>query len=155
MPHLTRRLIYPIAAAAGLVLAGCSAGNAIDEGAPRSAAADQYPLPPPARPGDGAEGAGEQPSTADSQSQYADDPVFSGSGQARKSGQFPNINVEPQGAAIPLSDGETAAKMDRLKALGQALAKGRISVAEYNRKVAELRRLGATHSDETIKRIEN
>jgi hypothetical protein len=54
-----------------------------------------------------------------------------------------------------MSDGVRDALLTRMQALSQAHSQGLVSPAEYKRRLAELRRLGATHSDATIKIIEN
>ncbi|MCO5066147.1 MAG: hypothetical protein M9924_17275 [Rhizobiaceae bacterium] len=71
---------------------------------------------------------------------------------AVNTGTYPNLNVKPAIAAAQLSQEERDAAVDSLKgaAAGQA-ASGKGPSASASE--AELRRLGATHSDETLKEI--
>ncbi len=116
-----------------LVLAGCAGGNAIDEAVPQAAFGASGP----------------QPAAANS------DPLFTSSGQAAQTGTYPNINREPRGAVPQMSDAQRDALVAQMQALAQAHSRGLVSTAEYRRRLAELRQLGATHSDATIKIIEN
>jgi len=129
-----------------LALAGCAGGNAIDEAVPQAAFGDARAPVPAARP--------EAAATAGKPAP-ADDPLFSGSGQASASGAYPNINVEPRGAAPQMTDAGRDALLAQMQALAAARSQGLVSAAEYQRRLAELRQIGATHSDATIKIIEN
>ena len=67
-------------------------------------------------------------------------------------GAFPNLNDEP---APTLSAGtDNAVLLAEMQALAAARASGRISPAAYQARIAELQRLAATHSAETLRRIE-
>jgi len=131
-----------------LGLAGCAGGNAIDEAVPQAAFGEAGAPVPAERPGAQAAVPGAKPAPEP-------DPVFSGSGQAARTGSYPNINVEPRGAAPQMTDAGRNALLAQMQALAAARSQGLVSAAEYQRRLAELRTLGATHSDATIKIIEN
>jgi hypothetical protein len=82
------------------------------------------------------------------------DPLFTGSGQAATTGAYPNINLEPHGATQQLTDAQRDLLLAQMQALAEAHSQGKVSAAEYERRLALLRRLAATHSQETIKSIE-
>ncbi len=133
-----------------LALAGCAGGNAIDRAVPQAAfsqSADS--LPPPATP----EGA----ATAEAQAPaepLPPDPLFESSGQATLTGDYPNINIEPHGATAQLTDTQRDELVLQMQALAEARAQGNVSTAEYERKLAQLRLLAATHSQNAIDSIE-
>lgn len=128
-----------------LGLAGCAGGNAIDEAVPQAAFGDAGAPVPAARAG----------AAAAAKPAPAPDPLFSSSGQAALTGAYPNINDEPRGAAPQMTDAGRDALLAQMKALAAARSQGLVSAAEYQRRLAELRTIGATHSDATIKIIEN
>lgn len=136
-----------------LILAGCAGGNAIDEAVPQAAFGDAGAPVPAQRPS--LEAAVVPAPKPAPQAAAAPDPLFAGSGQATQTHTYPNINREPRGAAPQMSDAERDMLLTQMQALGQAHAQGLVSSAEYRRRLAELRKLGATHSDATIKIIEN
>lgn len=145
---------------AGLVLAGCAGGNAIDEAVPPAAFGDLGPPVPAQRPGTETEAEATTPDavapdTAAAPPAAPRDTLFSGSGQAANTGAYPNINNEPRGAAPQLTDEQRANLLAEMQALAVAQSKGLVSRAEYQRRLAALRRLAATHSDEAIRTIEN
>ncbi|MFZ2101958.1 MAG: hypothetical protein WAU86_15470 [Oricola sp.] len=122
-----------------LALAGCAGGNAIDRAVPQAAVANTAaPVQTPEDPAAFAE----------------TDPVFAGSGRATLTGVYPNINSEPRAATQQLTDAERDALVAQMQALADAHAKGTVSTAEYQRRLAALRDLAATHSSETIAKIE-
>ena len=53
-----------------------------------------------------------------------------------------------------MSDAQRNALLAEMQALAQAHSRGQVSTAEYNRRLALLRRLAATHSQEAIRKIE-
>jgi hypothetical protein len=137
-----------------LVLAGCAGGNAIDRAVPQAAFAESgVPLPPPARPDD-ENAAVLQDVEARAQQELTPDPVFESSGQASTAAGYPNINLEPHGATAQLTDAERDTLLVQMQALGQAHAQGKVSSADYDRRLAQLRLLAKTHSNETIMTIE-
>jgi hypothetical protein len=144
------------------VAAGCAGGNAIDRGVPQAAFIDDSaPFPPPAQPPDAittpatANEAASAPAPSGTEAaEVPEDPLFTGSGQASTTGNYPNINATPHGATSQLSDSQAAALKDQMAALAKAQDEGRVSPAQYSRRLAELRRLAATRSEEVIKQIE-
>lgn len=78
----------------------------------------------------------------------SDDP----SSRAINTGTYPNLNIKPASATTQLSQEERDSAVASLKgaAAGQT-ASGRGAGASANE--AELRRLGATHSEEALKEI--
>jgi uncharacterized membrane protein len=133
-----------------LLLAGCAGGNAIDRAVPQAAFSQTpAPLPPPVA----SEGtaSGEEQALAEA---LPPDPLFEGSGQATLTGDYPNINIEPRGAAEQLTDAERDDLVLRMQALAEARAQGNVSNAEYERRLAQLRLLAATHSQNAIEGIE-
>jgi hypothetical protein len=151
-----------------LLVAGCAGGNAIDRAVPEAAFAESStPLPSPVEPGsepvgtntaDPNENAALQTVAEETQSvlppEQEYDPVFSGTGQVANTGEYPNLGLEPRGATTQMSDAQRNALLQQMRTLSISQQKGRISPAQYRRKVAELRRLAATHSSSTIRKIE-
>lgn len=117
-----------IAAAAMLALGGCSSTSTID-----AAFADVAPT---------------NAQSAASGSDLA--PAIA----LRNTGTYPNINNEPQSRLEPFADGEEAQAIAEMQALANQHAAGQISTAAYRSRVAQLRQLAATHSDQTLARIE-
>ena len=72
----------------------------------------------------------------------------------RDTGTYPNINLEPQARLEPLDAAEQAAVIADMEALAARHAAGRISTAADRERAARLRRLAASHSAETLARIE-
>jgi hypothetical protein len=132
-----------------LGLAGCAGGNAIDQAVPQAAFGDVGAPVPGARP--------DAPTVAANALEpvAAPDPLFEGSGRAALSGNYPNINNEPRGAAPQMTDAGRDALIAEMQALSAARSRGLVSPSEYQRRLAELRTIGATHSEATIKLIEN
>lgn len=127
-----------------LALAGCAGGNAIDRAVPQAAFTESA-TPPGMEAADTEQGPGDPPRP---------DPLFEGSGQARLTGDYPNINIEPGGAVAQLTDAERDDLVLQMQALAEAHAQGNVSNAEYQRRLAQLRLLAATHSQNTIESIE-
>lgn len=124
-----------------LSLTACAGGNAIDDGVPQAAFGEAGP---PA-----------QSDFSSTQSATGPDGVFSGSGEARQTGTYPNINRVPSGAAPQLTDDQSKLLVAEMQALSLAHSRGQVSTAEYNRRLAVLRQLAATHSDAVLEIIEN
>jgi hypothetical protein len=59
------------------------------------------------------------------------------------SGSYPLVGETKQAATTQMSDQEAAALGAKLQALADARKAGTVSEAEYNRKVAEMQKLGA------------
>lgn len=72
----------------------------------------------------------------------------------RDTGTFPNINVEPDSRLQPLGEAEQAQAVAAMQALAADHAAGRLSTAAYRARAAQLQRLAASHSAETLARIE-
>ncbi|WP_306117842.1 MULTISPECIES: hypothetical protein [unclassified Roseitalea] len=126
---LTRSALVAIALGPlfGGALAGCTSSSSID-----TAFADLAPTAPPA-----AHGSDLVPQVA-----------------IRNTGTYPNLNREPQ-SRLQAGDPRTrTALFAQMQALAAARAAGRISTQAYRARLAELQRLAATHSDETLARIE-
>lgn len=131
---------------AAMAVTGCAGGNAIDQGAPQTAYNDaSAPLPAPSAPASEAAGTFPPPPR---------DSVLTGTGVVAATGEFPNINDTPRGETAQMTDAQRDALLAQMSALNAAHASGRISSAQYQRRLAELRRLGATHSTTAIKIIE-
>lgn len=130
--------------AVGITASACAGGNAIDSGVPQAAIAPvaAEPLPAPVQPGQ--EIAAQAPAPVEDTS----------SGAPRNTGTFPNLNDEPARSTNQLTDAERDALMAEMQALQAQQQAGRVSAAAYQRRLAELKRLAATHSSTTIERIE-
>ena len=68
---------------------------------------------------------------------------------------YPVIEGKRPAANAQMSNEEAATLSARLSALGSARASGRISEAEYQRRLKELRLLASNHSSDTLKQIQN
>ncbi|WP_223477960.1 hypothetical protein [Oricola indica] len=159
-----------------VLLAGCAGGNAIDQGVPQAAFDTAGPPLPPAERPDESAGSETESQTAEqapgrvsttiripepaprrvkSAAQTGSrDPLAAGSGQASVTGTYPNINDEPARSLQQMSDAQRDVLLAQMQALAQAHSRGQVSTAEYNRRLALLRRLAATHSNEAIRKIE-
>lgn len=139
----------------GLIVAGCAGGNVIDEAVPQAAFGDVGPDQQQAN-GQGAVQPGADPFGQAAAGTNAEAAAYSGSQPPAGDGRsYPNINSEPSPSLMQMSDEQRAALLSEMQALADAHARGVVSSAEYNRRLAELRRLAATHSDEAIKIIED
>lgn len=63
------------------------------------------------------------------------------------SGTYPQLGAPLKSATTQMSDADAASMGARLQALADAHKKGTISEAEYNRKIAELTKLGQETRD--------
>lgn len=81
------------------------------------------------------------------------EPAALGQAGARNTGTFPNLNIPPRTAAEQLSTEQTTADTASLKAAGEANA-AQATVPSGQTDPATLRKLGATHAEETLKAIE-
>lgn len=135
-----------------IMLGGCTSTSTIDTAfSDLGAPAQTAHLPPPARPtalttpvGHNQAAPG-QPAGA---SLAPDAPAG-----PQDTGVFPNINDEP--APTLSAETDNAALLAQMQALAAAQANGRISPVAYQARMAELRRLAATHSSETLRQIED
>ncbi len=70
-------------------------------------------------------------------------------------GTYPSLSAPLEAAGEQMSDSEAAAIGARLEALAGARRAGAISQAEYQRRLAALRKLARTHDTEATGEIEN
>lgn len=141
----------------GLAVTGCAGGgNFIDEAVPRAAFGQAEPASAPApQEGQTADALMDAPSRAADPAAASDmDPVFSGSGAANITGVYPNMNVEPRGATAQMTDEQRDVLYSQMRALATAHASGQVSTADYERRLAVLRKLAESHSLDTIEKIE-
>lgn len=75
--------------------------------------------------------------------------------QARNTGEFPNLNIVPEGETEQFTPSERAAKTRELAATRAASISQAGSLPPQRGDPAELRQLGATHAEETLKKIES
>ncbi len=68
---------------------------------------------------------------------------------------YPVIEGKKLAATTQMSNEEAAAQSSRLTALGSARSSGKISEAEYQRRLRELQALAADHGADTLKQIQN
>jgi hypothetical protein len=68
---------------------------------------------------------------------------------------YPVIEGKLPAASAQMSNEEAASQSARLTALGAARSSGKISEAEYQRRLKELQLLAANHGTDTLKQIQN
>ena len=68
---------------------------------------------------------------------------------------YPVIEGKLPAASTQMSNEEAANQSARLSALGSARSSGKISEAEYQRRLKELQLLAANHGADTLKQIQN
>jgi len=68
---------------------------------------------------------------------------------------YPMIEGKRPAASVQMSNEEAAAQEARLTALSSARTSGKISEAEYQRRLKELQLLAANHGTDTLKQIQN
>ncbi|HTO30020.1 MAG TPA: SHOCT domain-containing protein [Pararhizobium sp.] len=68
---------------------------------------------------------------------------------------YPVIEGKLPAASAQMSNEEAVSLEARLTALGSARSSGKISEAEYQHRVQELRLLAANHGSDTLKEIQN
>jgi hypothetical protein len=121
------------------LLCGC-ASNTIDQAVPLSNVTEPLPTTQP-------------PSTSQVQaspSNVTQAPIV----QPKDSGQYPNINVVPNGEIAQLSDAETAATRARLEGEAQVQQQRGESPEAYLARLRNLQKLGNTHAADTLRQIE-
>lgn len=160
-----------------LALAGCAGGNAIDQGVPTTALSSQSgaadatsAFPPPAQPDATRvqQPVAEEPAVASVQTTAGPAPTpppVNTLGEPAASptppplpprsvgGAFPQLGDEPASRLNPADLARNKALADQLDALRAQQESGQISAETYRLRLAELQRLGASHSDETLARI--
>lgn len=107
-----------MASAGAVALAGLSACSALP---------DQAFAPPPVTVVKSGNGAAGQAATAE------------------KTGKYPDFAEPLRAANVQMGNDEAARVSGRLSVLARARAEGKVSEAEYQRRLAELRRLAAEH----------
>jgi hypothetical protein len=77
-----------------------------------------------------------------------------GTGGARNTGTFPNLNVKPQAANVQISNPEKQAEVQALRAEQQAHESTIATAGKGTTDPALLRKLAAQHAEEALKKIE-
>lgn len=67
---------------------------------------------------------------------------------------FPTFNNPPTAANVQISNDQATDMQKQLTALGARRKAGTISQAEYDKRVAEMRKLGADHGQDTLNEIQ-
>lgn len=137
-----------------MAVGGCTSTSDIDTAFSDIAPAQNTPLPPPAQPEVAAE-VGQFPTTPSARPATVEAvPTASTPSIAvRKTGAYPNINVEPEPSLQQIGDAESAQLIQQMTQLKADHASGRISTAQYNQQLAFLQRLSRTHSSDSLKKI--
>jgi hypothetical protein len=78
-----------------------------------------------------------------------------GTAAPRNSGQYPNINIVPEGETAQLSDAETAQTRATLEGEAAAQRRNGESAEAYVARLRKLQALGSTHAADTLRQIEN
>lgn len=71
----------------------------------------------------------------------------------QKTGYYPGFSQPLTSANLQMTDDEATAQQKQLTALSAARRGGTISEAEYKRREAQLRKLAATHGQDTLNEI--
>lgn len=74
---------------------------------------------------------------------------------SNKTGVYPGFSETPRSAGVQMSADEADGMQSRLTALASARNAGKISEAEYNRRIAELRNLAENHGADAQTKIGN
>jgi hypothetical protein len=80
-------------------------------------------------------------------------PVDEGSTQQHYKDGYPSFNAPPTAANVQINDQQAAGMVKQLTALGSQRKAGTISEAEYQKRVAEMRKLAAEHGQDTLTQI--
>lgn len=81
-------------------------------------------------------------------------PVDEGSTQQHYKDGYPSFNAPPTAANVQINDQQAADMAKQLTALGAARKAGSISEAEYQKRVADMRKLAAEHGQDTLSEIQ-
>jgi hypothetical protein len=81
-------------------------------------------------------------------------PISPRSGQPVNSGEYPNINIVPEGQTVQLSNGETAALKAQLSAEKDAQRLPGEPIEAYLGRLRRLQQLGSTHAAAVLAEIE-
>lgn len=80
-------------------------------------------------------------------------PVDEGSTQQHYKDGYPSFNAPPTAANVQINDQQAADLQKQLTALGSKRQSGAITEAEYQKRVAEMRKLAAEHGQDTLSQI--
>ncbi|MDL2398530.1 hypothetical protein [Rhizobium mayense] len=80
-------------------------------------------------------------------------PVDEGNTQQHYKDGYPSFNAPPTAANVQINDQQAADLVKQLTALGTQRKDGTISEAEYQKRVAEMRKLAAEHGQDTLSQI--
>ena len=148
-PLLGQRCFCVATLCGALMLSGCTSTSTIDTAFSDIAQpATTEPLPPPAEPAPVA--AAQSVTNEDVPRLALTEPAVSAG--PLDTGTFPNLNDEPE--ATLRAEADNAALLAEMQALAAAQAAGRVSADAYRARMAQLQRLAATHSAETLRQIE-
>ncbi|MDL2410438.1 hypothetical protein PY650_33600 [Rhizobium calliandrae] len=81
-------------------------------------------------------------------------PVDEGNTQQHYKDGYPSFNAPPTAANVQINDQQAADLVKQLTALGTQRKDGTISEAEYQKRVAEMRKLAAEHGQDTLSQIQ-
>jgi len=81
-------------------------------------------------------------------------PVDEGNTQQHYKDGYPSFNAPPTAANVQINDQQAADLVKQLTALGSQRKAGTISEAEYQKRVAEMRKLAAEHGQDTLSQIQ-
>ncbi len=81
-------------------------------------------------------------------------PVDEGNTQQHYKDGYPSFNAPPTAANVQINDQQAADIGKQLTALGAQRKAGTISEAEYQKRIAEMRKLAAEHGQDTLSQIQ-
>lgn len=81
-------------------------------------------------------------------------PVVETSTQQYYKDGYPSFNAPPTAANVQINDQQAGDLVKQLTALGSQRKAGTVSEAEYQRRVAEMRKLAAEHGQDTLQEIQ-
>jgi hypothetical protein len=140
-----RPLAVAAAVSVSFALAACTTAS-IDDVAPVAPAVATVPQPTP-RP--------EEPPVTEQALLPVDNDAQPSelAGGPRKTGEFPNLNVQPGAAAAQITPAEKAAMLGELRAKQAGVAAAAANAKPPDR-VQNLRRLGSKHAEDALEAIE-
>ena len=81
-------------------------------------------------------------------------PVDLGNTQQYYKDGYPSFNAPPTAANVQINDQQAGDMVKQLTALGSQRKAGTISEAEYQKRVADMRKLAAEHGQDTLSQIQ-
>ncbi|MGZ9720770.1 hypothetical protein [Rhizobium miluonense] len=81
-------------------------------------------------------------------------PITETSTQQHYKDGYPSFNAPPTAANVQINDQQAGDMVKQLSALGSQRKAGVISEAEYQKRVAEMRKLAAEHGQDTLQEIQ-